>query len=231
MHVWRIPLDLPGRLVADLLPLLSDQENDKAKQLLREEARRQFVISHGATRSILGRYLDQGPQEIRFVTGGRGKPHVVASAGAPALCFSLSHSGQVALCAVTEGREVGVDVEQVRPVSAWRHIAASYFSVDENRALGSVGDDEAREAFFRIWTRKEAYSKALGEGVSQRWRQFTVSLQPRAAAVMADVAVGAGPEGTFTIFPLAPGPGYVAALAVRGAGPRLSCWQWSTNNL
>ena len=219
VHVWRIPLDLPQRLVADLAPLLSREERARAEQIRYEEARRRFLVSHGATRRILSRYLEQEPEEIRFVTGGRGKPHVVTPAGAPAICFSLSHSGEVALCAVAEGRAVGVDIQRIRPVSVWREIAARYFSAGENQALRSLAGDEAREAFFLGWTRKEAYSKALGEGISQRWTQFTVPLQP-----------GAGAErvgGRFTLCALAPGPAYVAAVAAQGADWRLSCWQWS----
>jgi 4'-phosphopantetheinyl transferase len=188
VHVWRIALDLPRQRVADLTPLLSGEEQARAGQFLCEEARRRFVVSHGATRRILSRYLDQRPEEIRFVTDGRGKPHLATSAGAPAICFSLSHSGELALCAVAEGRNLGVDVEQIRAVSAWREITDRYFSAGERQALRSLAVDQAREAFFQGWTRKEAYSKALGEGVSQRWTAFTVSLQPGAAAEVVDAA-------------------------------------------
>jgi 4'-phosphopantetheinyl transferase len=227
VHVWRIRLDLPQSLVADLASLLSPEESARAEQFLCQEAGRRFIASHGATRRILSRYLDQSPEEIRFVTSGRGKPHVVTAADAPAICFSLSHSGDLALCAVAEGREIGVDVERIRPVSAWREIAGRYFSAGENLALRSLAGDQAGEAFFRGWTRKEAYSKALGDGVSQRWTQFTVSLQPGTAKETVHSAPEARVEGPFTLCPLAPGAGYVAAVAVQGTGWRLSCWQWS----
>ena len=225
--MWRIPLDLPQRLVADLALHLSGGERARAEGLLSEEAGRRFIVSHGATRSILSRYLDLRPEEIRFVATDLGKPHLVASAGDPAICFSLSHSGGVALCAVAEGRAIGVDIERSRPLSVWREIAARYFSADEQKVLHSLAEDQASEAFFRGWTRKEAYSKALGEGVSQRWTQFTVSLEPGAAAGLVTTAPEARADGAFTICPLAPGSEYVAAVAVQGAGWRLSCWQWS----
>jgi len=226
VHVWRIRLDRPRRLVADLAQLLSGGERERAEQFLYEEVRRRFVVSHGATRRILSRYLDQRPEEIRFVTGERGKPHLATSAGAPAICFSLSHSGEVALCAVAEGRELGVDVERIHPVSAWREVAARYFSRGEKQVLRSLAEDQASEAFIHGWTGKEAYSKALGEGVSQRWTQFTVSLLPGAAAEVVNSAPDAQVEGPFTLCPLAPGPGYVAAVAAQGVGWRLSCWRW-----
>ena len=227
VHVWRIALDLPRHRVADLAAHLSGEEQARADKFLVEEARRRFVVSHGATRSILSRYLGLRAEELRFVTGERGKPNLVAIAGAPAICFSLSHSGEVALCAVAEGREVGVDVEQIRPVPAWREITARHFSAGERQALRSLAEDQAREAFFHGWTRKEAYSKALGEGVSQRWTAFTVSLQPGAAAEVVNAAPDEPVDGPFTLCPLAPGPGYVAAVAAQGVGWRLSCWRWS----
>jgi 4'-phosphopantetheinyl transferase len=179
VHVWRVPLDVTRVLVAELVPFLSDEEKARAKQILREEAGRQFVAAHGALKRIPSRYLDERPDQIRLVTDVRGKPHLASHADAPALCFSLSHSGEFALCAVTKGRGVGVDIERVRPVSAWREIAARYLSKRERDALCSLSNDRALDAFFQIWTGKEAYSKAPGQGVSQFWTQFSVSLTPR----------------------------------------------------
>lgn len=227
MHVWRIRLGRAPRPVAGLLPLLSPEEIARAERIVVKEASRRFVVAHAATRMILGRYLGERAEDIRFVTGERGKPHVVTSSGAAELRFSLSHSGDLALCAVTHGRETGVDVEQVRPVSAWRDIAARYFSEQENRAMSSLDGAEAREAFLQGWTRKEAYSKALGEGLSQRWTEFTVSLRPGQAAGRVSAGPDAEVVGPLTLCALAPGAGYVAAVAVQGAGCRLSCWQWS----
>ena len=112
----------------------------------------------------------------------------VTSAGAPDIRFNLSHSGEIALCAVTKGRDIGVDIEQIRPVSAWRQITASYFSARENQVLRSLAEDQVIQAFFQGWTRKEAYTKALGEGVSQRWTQFTVSMQPGAQAELVNAS-------------------------------------------
>jgi 4'-phosphopantetheinyl transferase len=227
VHVWRIPLRVAQDIVTDLAPLLSGEEEARAKQILDEEAGRRFVTSHGALRSILARYLDERPEQIRLVTDARGKPHLTSRADTPTLCFSLSHSGELALCAVTRGRDVGVDIERIRPVSAWREIAARYFSQHEREALCSLSDDRSLDAFFQGWTHKEAYSKALGQGVSQCWTQFSVSLTPGAVTELPSAESDAGAEGRFTLCPLEPGPGYVAAVAARGVGWYLHCWQWS----
>jgi 4'-phosphopantetheinyl transferase len=227
VHVWRIPLDVSQDIVADLAPLLSDEENARAKQILCEEAGRRFVVAHGALRRILSRYLDERPEQIRFVTDAQGKPHLASHADASTLCFSLSHSGEFALLAVTKDRDVGVDIERIRPVSAWREIAARYFSKREREALWSLSNDRALEAFFQGWTRKEAYSKALGQGVSQLWRQFSVSLTLDAATELLGAKLEAGAEAQFTLCPLEPDSGYVAAVAAQGVKWHLSCWQWS----
>jgi 4'-phosphopantetheinyl transferase len=227
IHVWRVRLDVPPGVVADLVPLLSEEEQARAEQMLGPEAGRRFVVSHGALRQILSRYLDQGPQQIRFVADARGKPRLAFPADAPTLCFSLSHSGEFALCAVTEDRDIGVDIERIRPVSAWREIAVRYFTKDEQETLSSFPQDRTLEAFFQGWTRKEAYSKALGKGVSQRWVQFSVSLMPGATDEVPGAESEAEGEGRFTILALEPGAGYVAAVAARGVRWRLRCWQWS----
>lgn len=226
VHVWRVRLDVPPDVVADLVPLLSDEEKARARQGLRGEAGRNFVVSHGALRNILGRYLDQRPEQIRLVTDAQGKPHLASPAGPPTFRFNLSHSGALALCAVTRGRDVGVDVERIRPVSAWREIAARYFSRHEFEALCALPDGRALEAFFWGWTRKEAYSKALGLGVSRRWTQFSVSVAPGVTAELPDARSEPEGEGRFTLCPLDPTPGYVAAVAAQGAGWHLRCWQW-----
>jgi 4'-phosphopantetheinyl transferase len=124
---------------------------------------------------------------------------------------------------------IGVDIERIRPVTAWREIAARYFSKREHEALCSLSNDRALEAFFRGWTRKEAYGKALGQGVSQFWTQFSVSLAPGAATELPIAGSEAGGEGRFTLCPLEPGPGYVAAVAAQGVGWHLRCVQWQVN--
>jgi 4'-phosphopantetheinyl transferase len=225
--VWRVPLDVSQNVIADLVPILSDVETARLQRMLCEEAVRRFVVSHGALRKILGLYVDERPERIRFVTDARGKPHLASPANAPTVYFSLSHSSEFALCAVTKGRDVGVDVEQVRPISAWREIVARYFSRQEREALHAVSPDQTLEAFFQGWTRKEAYSKALGQGVSRHWTQFSVSLMPGAVVELPGAGTKVGNDGRFTLCPLEPGAGYVAAVAAQGTGWHLHCWHWS----
>ncbi|MFN2284534.1 MAG: 4'-phosphopantetheinyl transferase family protein [Anaerolineae bacterium] len=227
VHVWRVPLDASRDVVADLADLLSDEETARVERMLCEEAVRRFVVSHGALRKILGHYVNERPEQLRLVTNAQGKPHLASTDGAPTVRFSLSHSSEFALCAVTKGRVVGVDIEQIRPISAWRQITERYFSRQEREVLQDVSPDRALEAFFQGWTRKEAYSKALGEGVSRRWTQFTVSLTPGAVVELPGAGTKAENGDRFTLRPLEPGAGYVAAVAAQGTGWHLRCWHWS----
>lgn len=226
VHVWRIALDVPARYVQALSPLLSPDETTRAERFLLEVVRSRFIVSHGATRRILSRYLHTEPEAIRFTTSARGKPAVVATDLSPPIRFSLSHSEDVALCAVARDRELGVDVERLRAVATWRQIADRTFAQDEIQALRAVDEERAGEAFLRCWTRKEAYSKARGEGITGRWTQFAVSLEPDAVTLVRDDAPTAASLGPFALVPLDPGPGYVGALAVQGTGGRFACWLW-----
>lgn len=226
VHVWRIPLAAPPSLVARLHLILSDEEKERAARMLAPAVGRRFVVSHGATRDILARYLAQPAEQIRFVTSARGKPHLAHPPGAPGLFFNLSHSGELALCALAQARDVGVDLEQIRPLKSWPQIAERYFSPGENEALGALSRDRAVEAFFRGWTRKEAYSKALGQGVSRQWAQFTVCLAAGATTELPAAGTGSGVQDVFTLWPLAPAEGYAAAVAARGTDWRPDCWHW-----
>jgi 4'-phosphopantetheinyl transferase len=134
--------------------------------------------------------------------------------------FNLSHSGDVALLAVTRGPAVGVDVEQVILVSGLQPMASRFFSAYENAALSEVPPDTRDFAFYCCWTRKEAFLKAVGHGLAHPLDSFDVSLdekRPRLVAVRGDRET----PSKWTLFHLCPAPGYVAALAVEGSGARL----------
>jgi hypothetical protein len=105
--------------------------------------------------------------------------------------------------------------------------AERYFSAREREALRAVSTDQILQAFFQGWTHKEAYSKALGQGVSRRWRQFSVPLAPGALVELSGAGIGTGDESRFTLCPLEPGAGYVAAVAAQGRDWHLRCWQWT----
>ncbi|MGA3164144.1 MAG: 4'-phosphopantetheinyl transferase superfamily protein [Verrucomicrobiota bacterium] len=138
----------------------------------------------------------------------------------------MSHSHGIALYAVTRGREVGIDLERIRSNLAVAEIAERFFSRREAAMLRTLSTEEQREAFFRCWTRKEAYLKARGEGLSLSLDQIDVSLAPGEPDVVPGTQPDSSEASRWSLQELTPAPGYVAALAVEGHGWCLACWQW-----
>jgi 4'-phosphopantetheinyl transferase len=226
IHVWRAELDQPETTVLRVARTLSPDEQARAKRFCLDRVRTRFVVGRGLLRTILGRYLDRAPDRLRFTYGPRGKP-ALAPEEATDLRFNLSHSGGLALFAVARGREVGVDVERLRPMPRAERIAERFFSVPERTALKAVPAERRVEAFFTCWTRKEAYIKALGDGLAHPLDQFAVSLAPGEPPRLSAVGDANGREVEhWRLAALPPAPGYVAALAGRGQGWRLATRWW-----
>jgi 4'-phosphopantetheinyl transferase len=210
--------------VAALARLLGAEERARAERFHFARDRDRYVASHGMLRSVLGRYAGQPGPALRFAAGPHGKPALALPAGSD-LRFNLSHSGDLALLAVARGREVGVDVEQVAE-RAWMEVARRFFSSREQSLLAELPDGARPEAFFRCWTRKEAYIKARGLGLHANLTAFDVSLAPgEPAALLRAADDPVGPEG-WQLVDLAPAPGYAGALAVEGDGWGVACWDW-----
>jgi 4'-phosphopantetheinyl transferase len=166
-------------------------------------------------REILSSYLGVAPAQLRFRAGEHGKP-ALADPPVP-LRFNASASGGLGLLGVSAAGEVGVDIEVIRRELDWRPLAADCFTRAESMALLSLARHAGRNAFFRCWTRKEAYVKARGEGLSLPLDGFEVSL---------DRAGGAERVGAWWVREVDPAPGYAAAVAGDGDPPRLTCRRW-----
>jgi 4'-phosphopantetheinyl transferase len=211
VHVWRIRLDVPDALVARFEPTLATQERARANRFRTAELRRRFVAGRGALRAILGGYLGLEPAIVEFSYGDRGKP----SLATPGLEFNLAHSDDLALCALTVGRAVGVDVERLRPMDDAERIIARYFTARERLEFLDHPTAERAAAFFRGWTRKEAFLKATGEGLAASLDSFEVSLDAGGARLL---RVGDDPDAArrWSLRDVDVAPGFVGALAVGG---------------
>lgn len=170
VDVVDVPLDPPAD---DLLALLDDDERGRASRFRFAGDRARFVAAHAMTRIAIGRATGCPPDALRFTAGPFGKPRLAESA--IDVRFNLSHAGDRALLALTRGREVGIDIEEHRPLDVL-DLAARFFAVDEIHALEALPASEREEAFYRCWTRKEAFIKALGLGLSLPLDCFSVSL-------------------------------------------------------
>ncbi len=205
---------------------LCDEELERAAKFRFERDRHRFVIRQGILRTILARYLGAAPEDIRFQFTEFGKPEVALSAGPPSLFFNLSHSGHFALFAFSGDGAVGVDIERMVPERADAEVAERFFSDGEVEMLRGLTGSDWRQGFFNCWTRKEAYIKARGEGLSFPLDAFEVSLLPEEPAVLHRVR-GAGAEvRRWMMVNVCVEEGYVAALVAATGTRHVCCWRW-----
>lgn len=223
LHVWRVALALSERRLEQLLRQLDTTETARAERFHFERDRRRFLAARGQLRELLGFYVGLPPAEVRFRYGERGKPFLDLEQG-PDIRFNLAHSGDLALVAVSRGHEVGVDLEEIRPVVTEAEIAERFFSPTEVVELRSLPPVEHRTAFYRCWTRKEAYLKGVGDGIAFGLDQFSVSFAPGVPPELLDTPLDPPEAARWSFYHLEPGPGFTGAVAVRAIEPKLRCW-------
>jgi len=228
VHVWRATLDESPSRVDGFLHTLAADERTRAERFYFPRDRERFIVARGVLRAILGLYSNSAPEGVSFSDGSHGKPALAGESGGAAIRFNVSHSHGVALYAVTRVREVGIDVECIRSDLKVEQIAERFFSHHEITTLRALPTHLRESAFFRCWTRKEAYIKATGKGLSLPLDQFAVSLAPGEPAALLSTQGDPHEAQRWSLLELTPAPGYAAALAVEGHGWCLACWDWRT---
>jgi 4'-phosphopantetheinyl transferase len=223
VHVWRLALAQPRDQLAILARTLAPDERDRAARFHFDRDRTAYTAARGALRTLAGGYLDLPPGDLVFAYQAKGKPYLETSP--KDLRFNVSHSGDVALLAFTQRREVGVDVEHRRPLQDLQSLAKISFSEPEYATLCSLLPHTQTDAFFTCWSRKEAFIKTTGEGVSQLG-DFEVSLRPGEPARLLRVKGVSPAEHRWSMHDLPAIPGHAAALVVERHDPRISCWDW-----
>lgn len=226
VHVWRIRLDIPNWTAQLQRGPLSEDEVGRARRFRFEADRRRFMVCRAAVRAILGGYLGMDPRELVFGAGTYGKPFLDAALYRTRVCFNVSDSYELALVGVSRERELGVDVEFLRPLDGLDDIAARHFSPREHLALRRVPPEARGRAFFTCWTLKEAYLKACGTGMSGSLAECVVPGALEEPGRVPELFSYRDPERCWTLRRLDPGPGYVGGLAVEGEGYRLRQWEW-----
>jgi 4'-phosphopantetheinyl transferase len=230
LRVWVIDLDTglpPGGDVDATEPgpelaILSDDERARAARFVRARDRRRFARCRAALREILGATLGEPPGSLRFRSFAKGKPELDRGPGAlESLRFNVSHSDNLALIAVSQGREVGVDLERLRPVSEAERIVASFFTAAEQEAFAAIPEPGRTSAFLRGWTRKEAVLKGLGMGISGLASRHETGFGTSALTTGFTPARPASRVDRWLMWEAAPRPGFVAALAVDVGDPPL----------
>ncbi len=215
VQLWRVDLEAI---------VLSSDETARASRFHFPRDRQRFVASRAWLRTILAGYLVVDPKTESFSYSKREKPSLGPGNAGSDVAFNVSHSGGVALFAFTRRRDIGVDVEQVRRESDLNTIARRFFSAHEQNQLAAMDSEERIEAFFRCWTRKEAYIKATGDGFSLPLCQFDVSLTASDASALLATRPDASEAGRWLLREVPGGPGCIAALCVRGQDWKLNDW-------
>lgn len=227
VHLWRAHLKQPPGVLSSLRGWLSAGERERAARFHFDRDRERFVAARAALRDVLGRYLRVAPGLIQFAYGEHGKPGLGGESAASSLTFNLSHSRELALVAVARSKAVGVDVEFVREDFACAEVAARFFSPDECSALGALPPGAPyAEGFFNCWTRKEAYIKARGLGLSIPLDSFTVSLAPGETARLLRADDEEHGASRWSLLDVCAGEGYAAALAAEGTISAVGFWEW-----
>ena len=221
VHVWLIGAQVPEPVLARLHAVLDDGERQRAEALLHAQDRRRFVIAHGAVRVIVGARLGVPAERIRWQLGRNGKPELAAEW--TGVRVSLSHSGDLSMVAITDERDVGVDVQQLLPSLDATGMAARFFPPAEARFVAAgTGPAEAADRFGRLWTRKEACIKASGGRLMQG---MTLPVYGTGRIVVVDHPDGALP-GPYVVTDVPVPQGFAASVALEGAQPYRMVPRW-----
>jgi len=224
VHVWRIDLAAGSGLPADPA-MLSPDERERAARLLCEHKRARFIAGRSALRRLLGQYLGKAPQALVFCYGPHGKPALVTGTSETILTFNFSHSEDLALLAVATDREVGIDIEYRHRDISIAPFARHILSENEAAALQRLPAERHQQALLTAWTRKEAYVKALGEGLARSLKSFSAGIADDEPAVRR-VENASGEPHIWKFTPLVVHPDYLACVAAPGNDWTPRCFDW-----
>lgn len=217
VEIWRYSLDVDVSELRQLRKLLCAEEAERAARFIAPEHGDRFIVARGRMRQILGRLSRCEAAALDFDVTANGKPFLRAVPGdCEPVRFNITHSGGVAALAVCRSGEVGIDIERVRTVCDG--LAQRYFASEEVAAIEALPETERLHAFFRCWTRKEAFVKATGEGIKRGLDSFVVSLQAGGAARMVSIDGDAEAAKAYWLGDFDAGPGFVAAVCVHKGG-------------
>ena len=211
VDVRTVRLDADPTHLATAAALLSPDESDRAARFRFERHRMRFTLARSALRIFLGRLLNCDPKCVQFQYGPKGKPDLAG--GLSPVSFNASNSGDLAAYAFTTACPIGIDIEHIRPMPDLHDVARHFFSSDEVTDLMNLPDDERPAGFFRCWTRKEAYIKAVGDGLSLPLDSFRVTLLPSDPPRIVHLRGSGDSAANWSLHAFTPAPGYFGAFA------------------
>jgi 4'-phosphopantetheinyl transferase len=224
-HIWLAYLPSSRPVLEQAIAILSVDEQERMGRFRFETHRQRSTLTRGILRWILGHYAQTAPGQIEFIYGRHGKPALASGS----LCFNTSHSGDYAAFAITQSGDIGVDIEQVRgDMTRREEIARRHFASSEYEELLAVPESERTRAFFELWTRKEAFIKARGDGLFSGLQSFAVSLR-ESRVVSVDGDIKAAGDWRIILFPEV--PDYCGAAVVRSPASVPMFWKWNAELL
>lgn len=227
VHLWRASLQPQAPVLERLNSFLSPPERLRAARFRFPKDQLRFTAARGILREILSRYTGRPPAELQFGYGPAGKPFLLDDNGAPSkLEFNLAHSHGLAFYGIALSAAVGVDVERIRDGLDVEKLSARFFAPAEAELLGSLPDPQRRLAFFRAWTRKEAFLKALGQGLRAGLASCEVSLEAGSDDALLSYRGDALAPRRWRLQDVPVHPEYCAALAVENRHKPTCCWDW-----
>jgi 4'-phosphopantetheinyl transferase len=226
VHIWKGRTDDSAINVEKLhMEILSQEERERASRLRSAKDKMRFIVSRSLLRKSLSHYLGAAPSEIRFTYNRYGKPDIAPEYHPENIKFNLSHSGNLALYAITRNREIGIDVEYIRNVDKADKIVKRFFSKEEGEFYHSQPNYKKNSAFFTLWTRKEAYSKARGMGIGLPTKEFDLQLVPPEINNYKDI--GAETKvSKWSLIDIEIDSDYLAALATEGYDFKITHWKF-----
>lgn len=226
VHVWAAWLEASDSARASYRKILGAEELERAGRFHFEEHRNRYIVAHGWLRRLLGTYLGCSPTELEFGQGAKGKPFLSGRAGSSGLQFNLAHSGVLAMAAVSARNPVGVDIEEVRRLEDAETLVRHFFCPAEINRFKQLPQERKNAAFFNLWTRKEAWLKATGEGIAHLLSQVEVSFVPGEEACLLNLPGAFKGSSEWSLCDLNPAPGYAGALAVAVPRVEVECRRW-----
>lgn len=223
VHVWKLALSKSRQEYS--AAHLSGDERQRAERFCFDADRKKFVLTRSVLRKLLGRYTGVAADELIFSYNRYGKPYLCPSERHEALFFNITHSRDIALFAFSRFCELGIDIEYRRDEVSCLDLARRFFSEDEYQVLSQFSGDALRQRFYRCWTRKEAFIKAVGRGFSFSLKSFAVNFEEDANPKLL-WADSSSFQGSCTMFSIPHDKHYFAALACLGAPEQIACYRW-----
>ncbi|NES02543.1 MAG: 4'-phosphopantetheinyl transferase superfamily protein [Okeania sp. SIO2F4] len=221
VHIWSTNLKLLPSQIEELSTILSSDEIERANKFYFERDKNRFIIARGKLRKILSRYLNIEPEKLQFTYSDRGKPYLKDTS----ILFNLSHSQDLALYAITQVNSIGIDLEYIRPMNDAENLAKRFFSHQEYNLISQLPPQKQQETFFKLWTCKEAYLKATGDGLAGGLEKVEISLNPKKPVEFFSINQDIKEASHWYLHQFIPEPNYIAAVVVAGKNQNLSFWQ------